>query len=161
MMKMRVFFTVLALTTSTAYPQTPGPAIPIKKIQLVYMGGNDCPPCVEWRAKELPKLKESKVFQQVTYSYVRKTIASAVPPTMFLPDDVKPLKDKLDFAGGGRRGSAQVAIIVDGEVYDYYFGTRSADDIEAMITAIREGTKYPFERCLKRDADRGCALKGA
>ncbi len=131
------------------------------RIHMVYMGGNDCPPCVAWRANELPLLRQTAAFQTVTFSYVQKVIASPVPPSFFLPTDVKPLKEKLDFAGGGRGGSAQVAILVNDEVYDYYFGSRSANEVEQMILSIRNGTKYPFERCLKRDASKGCALKGS
>ena len=131
------------------------------RILVVYMGGNDCPPCVHWRANDLPRLKTTEAFRSVTFSYVQKTIQSSVPPSMFLPDEVKPLKGQLDAAGGGRGGSAQVAIVVDGQVYDYYFGARSADEVEQMILSIRNGTKYPFERCLKRDADKGCSLKAS
>ena len=131
------------------------------RILIVYMGGNDCPPCVRWRANDLPRLKTTEAFRSVAFSYVQKTIQSAVPPTMFLPDEVKPLKSQLDAASGGRGGSAQVAIVVDGQLYDYYFGVRSAEEVEQMILAIRNGTKYPFERCLKRDGDKGCSLKAS
>ncbi|HEV7445018.1 MAG TPA: hypothetical protein VGO18_20650, partial [Steroidobacteraceae bacterium] len=131
-----------------------------RQILIVYMGGNDCPPCVAWRANDLPRLKATQAFQSVTFSYVQKTIQSPVPPAMFLPSDVKPYKNQLDAAGGGRGGSAQVAILVDGELFDYYFGVRSAEDVEQMILAIRNGTKYPFERCLRRDAWKVCTVKG-
>lgn len=152
-------------TASLALTVSDTPTSSVRKgetasIHMVYMGGNDCPPCVAWRAKELPLLRQTAAFQTVTFSYVQKVIASAVPPSFFLPTDVKPLKEKLDFAGGGRGGSAQVAILVDGEVYDYYFGSRSSSEVERMILSIRNGTKYPFERCLKRDLSKGCALKG-
>ena len=58
-------------------------------------------------------------------------------------------------------GSAQVAIVVDGQVYDYYFRVRSAEEVEQMILSIRNGTKYPFERCFKRDSEKGCSLKAS
>jgi hypothetical protein len=132
-----------------------------RRILIVYMGGNDCPPCVAWRANDLPRLQATEAFRSVTFTYVQKTIQSPVPPAMFLPSDVKPYKDQLDAAGGGRGGSAQVAIVVDGELFDYYFGVRSAEEVEQMILAIRNGTKYPFERCLKRDAWKGCVVRGS
>ena len=128
-------------------------------IRMVVMGGNDCPPCVAWRGLELPKLQQTTAFKAIRFSYVEKTIKSPVPSSIFLPDEVKPYKEKLDDASSGRIGSPQVAIIVNGEIYDYYFGTRTADEVEQMILAIKDGGKYPFQRCLKLDrATRKCVV---
>ena len=115
-----------------------------KKIHLIWMGGNDCPPCMNWRRFELPKLKESPEFKSIKFSYIIKAIESPVPPRFFLPDDVKPYKDYLDEASSGIRGSPQAAILVDGIVYDYFYGVRSAEELERMFIAIRKGTTYPF-----------------
>ena len=91
---------------------------------------------------------------------IRKAIESAVPPRFFLPPEVKPFKDKLDFASGGRTGSPQVAILVNGEVYDYYAGTPSADIVEQMILSILNGTPYPRDRCLQRGTGWRCVVPG-
>ena len=119
------------------------------KIHLVWMGGNDCPPCVAWRREELPKLEESSEFKSVQFSYVTKVIKSPVPPRIFLPSEVKPLMEKLDFASNGMAGSPQAALFVNGEIYDYFTGTRSAETILKMITAIKDDKPYPFSRCIK------------
>ncbi len=132
-----------------------------RSIHIIYMGGNDCPPCVFWRATELPKLQATQAYASIRFSSVTKTVRSPVPPAFFLPDEVKPYKDKLDKAGGGRSGSPQTAVLVDGEVYDYYFGTsRSAEDVERMILAIQSGRKYPFKRCVERDSTKKCVERG-
>ena len=75
-----------------------------------------------------------------------------MPPVYWLPEEVKPYKQKLDAANRGLHGSAQTAILVNGEVYDYYWGTRSAAEIEKMIAAILNKTRYPFEPCAKRSS---------
>jgi hypothetical protein len=130
-------------------------------IQLIWMGGNDYPPCVAWRKDELPKLQKSDEFKGVTFSYVTKVIRSTVPASFFLPPEVKPYKDKLDYASSGRGGSPQAAVIVNGEVFDYFHKTRSAAEIEAMLLAVRNNTKYPFERCLKASTEWGkCEIRG-
>ncbi len=130
-------------------------------VQLVWMGGDDCPPCVAWRKDELPKLQESAEFKGITFSYVIKMIRSPVPSSFFLPTAVKPFKDNLDYASSGRSGSPQAALLVNGEVVDYFHGTRSAEEIESMLFAIRTGTKYPFERCLKISTQwRKCDIRG-
>jgi hypothetical protein len=127
-------------------------------IHMVVMGGNDCPPCVAWRGLELPKLQQTAAFKAIRFSYVAKAVKSPVPSSMFLPDEVKPYKARLDEASSGRTGSPQVAFIVNGEIYDYYFGTRSAKEVEQMILAINEARKYPLQRCLKVDMSRHCAV---
>lgn len=132
-----------------------------KNIHLVWMGGNDCPPCVVWRATELPKLKQSPEFSNIRFSYVIKAIQGTVPPLVFLPDDVKPYKDILDVASGGGMGSPQAALLVDGVVFDYFWGTRSAADIEKMIISVRQGGAYPFNRCTKMHRmGRSCVQNG-
>jgi hypothetical protein len=128
---------------------------------FVHMGGNDCPPCVAWRANELPKLQASEQFKRIRFAYVVKTVKSPVPPAAFLPPDVRPFKDQLDSASGGRGGSPHQAFIVDGKIYDYWFGAKSADEIDAAVGAILNGTPYPHRRCLKRTGggDRSCEVR--
>lgn len=126
------------------------------EILFIYMGGNDCPPCVSWRQIELPKLEATEIFKSIKFFYVTKTIKSTVPPKFFLPAEIKPLKDQLDEASGGIGGSAQTAVVVNGKVYDYYLGTRSAAQISNMLESITAGTDYPFARCTQRGRDGSC-----
>ncbi len=124
---------------------------PAPQIHFIWMGGNDCPPCVLWRREELPKLQASLEFGHMRFSYVNKVIASSVPPTFFLPSEVALFKDQLDEASNRRAGSPQGALVVNGVVHDYFFGTRTAEQIADMVKAVRTGTpgEYPFPRCLK------------
>lgn len=138
-----------------AQPNTDGP-----RIHIVYMGGNDCPPCVAWRAFDLPKLQKTESFKTVKFSFVVKTIKSPVPASFFLPAEVKPYKEKLDYASGGTVGSPHFAILVDDKVYDYFFGTKPAEHIEQMIVAIRTNSEYPHKRCVKLDSQRRCEAGG-
>jgi hypothetical protein len=152
----------VAQSTSTAAgASAPGTASRRAAVHFIWMGGNDCPPCVAWRAEQLPKLEKTAVFRTVLFSYAPKSIKSTVPPRLFLPEAVKPYKEKLDAASAGRSGSPQAALLVDGQVFDYFFGARSAEDLEEMLLAARDGGKYPFPRCLRLQATgRGCAVKG-
>ncbi len=137
-----------------------GPAQP-PEVHFIWMGGNDCPPCKVWRGIELPKLQASPEFQRIRYSYVTKTIGAAVPPKFFLPEEVRPYKDILDVAGAGGPGSPQAAVIVNGQVFDYFWGYRSAEDIVMMLNSIRTGSLYPFSRCIKMSRQgRSCEVRG-
>lgn len=142
----RLLFLGLFIFSSVALSQD---TREVPSVHFVWMGGDDCPPCVEWRNTELPKLRASPEFAKIKFSYVRKVIKSPVPPRFFLPDEVKPYKDQLDEASSGRHGSPQAALLVNGQVYDYVQGARSAEEIERMLVAVRTGSPYPFVRCLK------------
>ena len=159
-MRIRPFFP-LGIVTSALFAF----AIPLKvqaqesqRIQVVYMGGTDCPPCVTWRAQEYPKLAATDVFKRIRYTHVEKVIRSGVPPKFFLPQDVKPLKEKLDYAANGMTGSPHTIIMVDGDVFDYKFGTYSAPEFEARLLAIESGQHYQFPRCTRRQDQHSCAL---
>jgi hypothetical protein len=141
----KISFSILFFLCSGVFAQN----TPDVSIHLIHMGGNDCPPCRAWRALELPKLQSSKTFASIKFSYVTKTIGSPVPPAFFLPDEVKPLKAILDVAGGGSPGSPQVALVVNGKVFDYWWGTRSAEEIEKMILSVQGKGEYPLTRCLR------------
>ncbi len=143
-----------AFTVISASAQVPA-------VHIVWMGGSDCPPCEAWRRDELPKLQSSPEFKPVAFSYVNKVIRSSIPSAIFLPSEVKPYKEKLDHASAMRAGSPQVAILVNGEVFDYFHGTRSADEIVQMLTAIRTNTAYPFARCVRVSKTwRQCDVRG-
>ena len=116
---------------------------------------------MNWRRFELPKLEKTEVFSKIQFSYVIKGITSGVPSAMFLLGDVKPYKDMLDTASGGNSGSPQAALLVNGQIYDYWFGTRDAQQLEKMLLAILGTEKYPFERCVKRAARWACVDKRA
>lgn len=153
----RFLFLVLISVGISAAPATT-PESPLD-IHFIWFGGNDCPPCVAWRQTELPKLEQSPEFKAIRFSFVIKTVGSPIPLRIFLPAEVAPLKEKLDEASGGRSGSPKGALVVNGEIYDFFQGTRSAAQIEKMIRAVRTNSRYPFKRCLKAAHDsRACIV---
>ncbi len=151
--------TSLLLAFAISQPALAADATPSPDIHFIWMGGNDCPPCVAWRNFELPKLQQSAEYKGIRFSYVIKAVGSPVPPRVFLPPEVAPLKDKLDHASGGRAGSPKGALVVNGEVYDFFTGTRTAEDIQSMIRSVQTGGPYPFKRCLKKTSfSRQCEI---
>lgn len=150
--------TLCLLAMGSAFAQK---AVVLPSIHFIWFGGDDCPPCKAWRIFELPKLQATAEFRAIKYSFVIKVVKSPIPSTFFLPDEVKPLKEKLDYASNRRKGSPQAALVVDGEVYDYFRGTRSAEQILRMISSVRDGTPYPFVRCLRGSTKkRKCEIEG-
>jgi hypothetical protein len=133
-------------------------------IDFVHMGGNDCPPCIYWRATELPKLQGMPEFAHVRYTYVTKAIRSSVPSATWFPAEAKHLQPALAEAANGFSGSPHQAILVDGKIVDYWFGTGAgkgdATQIAAMVRAIRAGERLPRPTCKKLATQLTCAVPG-
>ena len=131
-------------------------------IDFVNMGGNDCPPCIAWRATELPKLQAMPEFRDMRYWHVVKSVPSTVPPGFFFPSEIKHLQPLLKEASSGATGSPQQAIVVNGKVVDYWFGTGKGDaaDLAAMVRAIQQGKPLPRRTCLQLETSRSCKTPG-
>lgn len=151
--------TAIAVAQDTAKLTQASEAKP-PHIHVVYFGGNDCPPCVTFRALEFPILQKSPAYSKLEWTFVTKTVSSPVPSGFFLPSRVKPLGDKLRAATAGIGGSAQVVILINDEVYDVFSGSRDADFYEKMVASVLDKTPYPRERCVQRTSSRGCEKKG-
>ena len=137
-------------------------APPPHQIDFVNMGGNDCPPCVAWRKTELPKLQAMPEWKLIRYNHVVKAIQSTVPPALFFPAEIKHLQPLLKEASAGVSGSPQQAIVVDGKVVDFWFGTGKSDPaaLAAMFRAIQEGKALPRKTCVALDAKKACKTPG-
>lgn len=134
------------------------------RIDFVHMGGNDCPPCVWWRQNELPRLQAMPEYQRLHFHYVTKTIHSPVPPAFFFPADARHLQPVLAEASNGTKGSPHQALLVDGKVVDYWFGTGAgkgnADEIARLVRAIEKGEPLGRETCLKLRTASKCKVRG-
>lgn len=134
------------------------------RIDFVHMGGNDCPPCVWWRQNELPKLEAMPEFKRLRFHYVTKGIRSPVPPAFFFPSESKHLQPLLLEASSGVSGSPHQAVLVDGKVVDYWFGTGAgkgnADEIARLVRAIDAGEPLGRPTCLKLATATKCKVAG-
>ena len=115
-------------------------APPAADVHFIWMGGNDCPPCVVGEPRSCRSCGPCRNSNASAIPMVTKSIQSAVPPAFFLPPEVQPFKELLDAAGAGTPGSPQAAVIVNGRVHDYFWGVRSAEEIESMLRSIRTGS---------------------
>ncbi len=152
----RALWLALAICCAPAVAQEEGRKEP--QIDFVNMGGNDCPPCVLWRATELPRLQALPEFKWIRYNHVVKTIQSPVPAAFFFPSEIKHLQPALKQSSNGWSGSPQQAIVVDGKVIDYWWGTGrgSAEELAAMFRAIRAGQPLPRKVCAQLDTRTTC-----
>ncbi|MDO8279531.1 MAG: hypothetical protein Q7T63_15550 [Burkholderiaceae bacterium] len=112
-----------------------------RRIDYVYMGGNDCPPCIAWRQTELPRLKAMPEFQLVHFTYVNKSIRSPVPGAVWFPHEIRALREPIFVASKGRTGSPLNAIVVDGRVAIFWWGAWAAEDIAKTVREIHSGIR--------------------
>ena len=105
-------------------------------IDLVYLGGPDCPYCRAWEAKELPRLREMREFEHIRFTHVPKTIRQPVPEPAQLPAHLKPLYDQMVGKTGGRGGSPQFVLLLDGVAVRGGFGTRTYHDLLPVMTEL-------------------------
>jgi hypothetical protein len=92
-------------------------------IDLVYLGGPDCPYCRKWEASELPRLREMPDYRHIRFTHVPKVINSPVPDKTRLPSHLAPMYDEMIRQTRGRSGSPQFVLLVDGRAVDGGFGT--------------------------------------
>lgn len=94
-------------------------------IDLVYLGGPDCPYCRAWEANELPRLRDTPEYRHIRFTHVPKIINSPVPDRSRLPSHLAPMYDELIRQTRGRAGSPQFVLLVDGRAVDGGFGTQA------------------------------------
>jgi hypothetical protein len=105
-------------------------------IDLVYLGGPDCPYCRAWEANELPRLREMPDYRHIRFTHVLKVIASPVPEQSRLPAHLQPMYGELVRQTGGRSGSPQFVLLVDGNAVDGGFGTQAYHRLLPLVSEL-------------------------
>ncbi|HEY8359505.1 MAG TPA: hypothetical protein VIL30_18800 [Ramlibacter sp.] len=104
-------------------------------------------------------------WNMMTYHFVTKSVQTPVPAATYFPAESKHLQPALAEAGNGWGGSPQQAILVDGKVVDYWWGSAtgkgSAADVAAMVRAIHEGKPLPRATCAHLDTRTSCKKVGS
>ena len=126
-------------------------ARPDSVIDLVYLGGPDCPYCRRWEANELPKLQRMEEFRHIRFTHVLKRIPEPVPKPAALPDHLKPYYDQMVRQTGGRRGSPQFVLLLDGIAVGGGFGTGAYHDLMPTLTGLvtqKTGKLMPYTEAM-------------
>jgi hypothetical protein len=107
-------------------------------IDLVYLGGPDCPYCVAWKAGDLPRLKAMPIYREIRFTEVLKRIADPVPPPEGLPSHLSPMRDEIARVVNRTGGSPMFALLVDGKGVMGGFGTRPYHEMIPVIETLLE-----------------------
>jgi hypothetical protein len=115
---------------------------PDSTIDLVYLGGPDCPYCRGWEARELPKLRAMEEFRHIRFTHVLKKIPEPVPLPEGLPAHLKPMYGEMIRMTRNRGGSPQFVLLLDGVAMRGGFGTPEYHRLLPVMTElVAEKTK--------------------
>jgi hypothetical protein len=129
----------MAHQEQTSSPKASGGDIAVREnsiIDIVYMGGPDCPPCRNWKIFDLPKLQASKEFQHIRFTEVKKWIRDSVPDTSELPEHLRPMRDELVRVIARPKGSPFFALLVDGKGIKGGWGTDSYEALRPIMNEL-------------------------
>jgi hypothetical protein len=107
-------FLIAALLASTSL----APAEAASGLQVIYVGGWDCPPCAVWKKTQKPRWLASPEFQQVRWIEIESPRLRDAYQERYWPLEVKPLLAKLP----RKSGTPRFLIVRDGEILSNQFG---------------------------------------
>lgn len=70
-------------------------------LTVVYVGADDCAPCVRWRRERRPDLERSTVFQRIEYREIIAAKLSSALDDSYWPEPLRDLRPIVLKGGGG------------------------------------------------------------
>lgn len=112
-MNRRAFlFAALAATT------VPVAAHAALDLKVVYVGGWDCPPCIQWKNTQKAGWLASAEFQRVTWIEVEAPKLKEAYQERYWPGELKPILDQIP----RKSGTPRFLIVKDGQIVSNEFG---------------------------------------
>lgn len=71
------------------------------KLTLVYIGADDCAPCLRWRRERRSELERSVVFQRIEYKEIIAPKLASALDDRFWPEPLRKLRPVVLKEGGG------------------------------------------------------------
>lgn len=90
------------------------------QIKVIYVGGLDCPPCIDWKKKHKAAWLASPEYGRVTWIEVEAPKLKEAYQERYWPGDLKPILDQLP----RKSGTPRFLIVHDGRVIANEFGGR-------------------------------------
>jgi hypothetical protein len=117
-MNRRAFlFASLAVTTGLA--ATLGSASAGPDVQVIYIGGQDCPPCQRWRSSQQPRWLASAEFQRVAWFEIEPMNLRDAYDERSWPRALRPILAQVP----RKSGTPRFLIVQDGRIVSNQLGT--------------------------------------
>jgi hypothetical protein len=100
-----------------AFAQSNPPATPLT---VIYIGGQDCPSCAQWKGQYKAKWEASPEFKRVKWVAVDPPSLLKAYESQNWPDDQKPILAKLP----SKSGTPRFVVVKDGAIISNHSGVR-------------------------------------
>lgn len=101
-------------------------------LQLIYIGGQDCPPCQRWRASSLPRWLASPEFQKVNYFEIEPITLKEAYDERSWPRGLRPILAQIP----RRSGTPRFLIVRDGRIVSNQLG------VSAWASTLKDLKQY-------------------
>jgi len=91
------------LFAGLALPALSGRALAAPDVQVIYVGGQDCPYCTVWRKKYEAEWRQSPEFKLVSYVEVDPPHLREAYQERYWPGELKPVLDQIPRKSGTPR----------------------------------------------------------
>ena len=102
-------------------------------VQVIYIGGWDCPPCTQWKNTQKAKWLASPEFSRVTWVEVDAPKLKEAYQARYWPGDLKPILDQIP----RKSGTPRFLIVKDGRIVSNEFGggqwTATMADLKKLL----------------------------
>ncbi len=114
-MNRRAFLIAGCLLASTSL----APAEAAADLTVVYVGGEDCPPCTRWKTTQKPRWLASPEFHKVTWVEIESPRLREAYQERYWPAELRPVLAQLP----RKNGTPRFLIVRDGRIVSNRFGT--------------------------------------
>ena len=112
-------FLFASLAGVTAMSATIGTASAGPDVQVIYIGGQDCPPCQRWRANAHPRWLASSEFQKVSYFEIEPIHLREAYDERNWPRALRPVLAQVP----RKSGTPRFLIVQEGRIVSNHLGT--------------------------------------
>jgi hypothetical protein len=120
---------VFALLAAASIPAI-GQAAP--DLKVIYVGGQDCQPCVRWKNTHLDKWRSSSEYRRVAWFEIEPASLKEAYQARFWPDELKPVLDQLP----RKSTTPRFLIVKDGKVVANLTGSSKWPEILADLNQL-------------------------
>ena len=111
-MNRRAFLFATAVAATVSHAAQKAPALAAPDLQVIYVGGLDCPPCTQWKTTRKATWLASPEYRQVSWIEVESPRLRDAYQARYWPGELKPVLDQLP----RRSGTPRFLIVRDGRV---------------------------------------------
>lgn len=123
-------FLFVSLAASTAF----GVAEAAADVQVIYVGGEDCPPCHRWAKAYKAKWLASPEFGRVTWIEIDTPRFREAYQARFWPGDLKAILEQIP----RKSGAPRFLIVQDGRIVSNQFGSSKWETTLADLKSLLE-----------------------